>query len=156
MPAVTYLDRNEWLRRYWRNMEAAYREESRRQRYEEEQQRLAEREMRVTCKHTRFVPIGPLAQRFAKRNRWYRCTRCRFSFRILPAPRTPPRWANFDKELRTAKVENVALGTVHDSHCLFLQAVKSSVGIECTHGHDVCPICDPCTCIGRTRRVPER
>ena len=34
----------------------------------------------------------------------------------------------------------------HKKECLFLRAVSCSVGIECDHGFDVCPICDPCTC----------
>jgi hypothetical protein len=34
----------------------------------------------------------------------------------------------------------------HHSSCLFLKAVSCSIGIECDHGYDVCPKCDPCTC----------
>lgn len=30
--------------------------------------------------------------------------------------------------------------------CRFRLAATGSIGIECEHGHDVCPICDPCTC----------
>lgn len=38
----------------------------------------------------------------------------------------------------------------HDEHCRFRVAAAGNVAIECDHGHDVCPICDPCTC------TPER
>lgn len=34
----------------------------------------------------------------------------------------------------------------HTSSCKFLAAVKCPIGIECPHGYDVCPLCDPCTC----------
>lgn len=34
----------------------------------------------------------------------------------------------------------------HDEACPFLRAATCSVGIECEHGRDVCPQCDPCTC----------
>jgi len=34
----------------------------------------------------------------------------------------------------------------HHEHCWYLQAVSCSAAIECPHGHDVCPQCDPCTC----------
>lgn len=33
-----------------------------------------------------------------------------------------------------------------DTACAFRQAVLSPTGIECLHGWDVCPLCDPCTC----------
>lgn len=39
-----------------------------------------------------------------------------------------------------------ATRTGHRPGCAFRAAVTSSVGIECEHGRDVCPICDPCTC----------
>lgn len=34
----------------------------------------------------------------------------------------------------------------HEDGCDFRRAATCAVGIECDHGHDVCPICDPCTC----------
>lgn len=34
----------------------------------------------------------------------------------------------------------------HKEGCRFRAAMTCPVGIECEHGHDVCPICDPCTC----------
>lgn len=34
----------------------------------------------------------------------------------------------------------------HDEECKFRIAATGSVGIECSHGRDVCPVCDPCTC----------
>lgn len=34
----------------------------------------------------------------------------------------------------------------HEMGCTYRSAVCCPVGIECEHGYDVCPICDPCTC----------
>lgn len=34
----------------------------------------------------------------------------------------------------------------HDPDCKFRRAVACPAAIECEHGRDVCPICDPCTC----------
>ncbi len=34
----------------------------------------------------------------------------------------------------------------HAVECKFRIAATGSVAIECDHGYDVCPICDPCTC----------
>jgi hypothetical protein len=34
----------------------------------------------------------------------------------------------------------------HDEDCPFRRAMVCAVGIECEHGREVCPICDPCTC----------
>lgn len=34
----------------------------------------------------------------------------------------------------------------HKPDCLFRKAATCSVGIECEHGYDVCPKCDPCFC----------
>lgn len=34
----------------------------------------------------------------------------------------------------------------HVENCKFRIAAAGAVGIECDHGRDVCPICDPCTC----------
>jgi hypothetical protein len=30
--------------------------------------------------------------------------------------------------------------------CPLYKAVNCGTPIECEHGYDVCPICDPCTC----------
>lgn len=35
---------------------------------------------------------------------------------------------------------------IHKPDCKFLKAATCAVGIECEHGYDVCPKCDPCTC----------
>jgi len=34
----------------------------------------------------------------------------------------------------------------HLDGCRFLRAATCAVPIECSHGRDCCPICDPCTC----------
>jgi len=34
----------------------------------------------------------------------------------------------------------------HKLKCKYRRAVTSTVPVECEHGHDVCPICDPCDC----------
>lgn len=34
----------------------------------------------------------------------------------------------------------------HKPDCTFWRALSGPVAIECEHGYDVCPICDPCTC----------
>ncbi len=34
----------------------------------------------------------------------------------------------------------------HAEECKFRRAVECPVAIECEHGLDVCPTCDPCTC----------
>lgn len=34
----------------------------------------------------------------------------------------------------------------HAEDCKFRRAAAGPVGIECDHGRDVCPECDPCTC----------
>ena len=36
--------------------------------------------------------------------------------------------------------------TNHKPTCKFRKAIACRVPIECKHGYDVCPICDPCTC----------
>lgn len=38
----------------------------------------------------------------------------------------------------------------HHPECKFRRATAGSVPIECDHGRDVCPICDPCTCAEHT------
>jgi len=34
----------------------------------------------------------------------------------------------------------------HELDCRMYHAANCPVPIECYHGYDVCPICDPCTC----------
>lgn len=34
----------------------------------------------------------------------------------------------------------------HEEGCRYLGAMRCPVSIECQHGFDVCPKCDPCTC----------
>jgi hypothetical protein len=33
-----------------------------------------------------------------------------------------------------------------DENCAFRIAITCAIPIECEHGYDVCPKCDPCTC----------
>ena len=35
----------------------------------------------------------------------------------------------------------------HAAWCRYRTAMTCAVGIECEHGRDVCPACDPCTCL---------
>jgi len=37
-----------------------------------------------------------------------------------------------------------------DEDCKFRVSATCAVPIECEHGHDVCDICDPCTCVATT------
>jgi hypothetical protein len=39
----------------------------------------------------------------------------------------------------------------HHKLCRLVVAARCPVSIECEHGHDVCPICDPCNCSDLTR-----
>lgn len=41
--------------------------------------------------------------------------------------------------------ECVTLGK-HVEGCKYKRALGCPVAIECGHGYDVCPVCDPCTC----------
>lgn len=34
----------------------------------------------------------------------------------------------------------------HEEDCRFRAAAAGAIGVECEHGYDCCPICDPCTC----------
>lgn len=47
------------------------------------------------------------------------------------------------------------LSNGHEPDCDFRRAETSPAAIECEHGHDVCPICDPCTC-GKGKQHSER
>jgi hypothetical protein len=35
---------------------------------------------------------------------------------------------------------------IHAPGCLFRQAAAGGLAVNCEHGRDVCPTCDPCTC----------
>jgi hypothetical protein len=51
-----------------------------------------------------------------------------------------------------------AIKSMHHEECSYRIAAAGSVGIECEHGYDVCPHCDPCTCPSEDRvawRVKE-
>lgn len=39
-----------------------------------------------------------------------------------------------------------AIQAAHDKGCKFRFSATCAVPVECEHGYDVCPICDPCTC----------
>ena len=39
-----------------------------------------------------------------------------------------------------------AIKEQHDANCRFRISASCAVPVECEHGYDVCPICDPCTC----------
>jgi hypothetical protein len=34
----------------------------------------------------------------------------------------------------------------HERDCEYRRAAIAGVTYECEHGHQVCPVCDPCTC----------
>ena len=36
---------------------------------------------------------------------------------------------------------------LHGPDCKFRRSATCAIGIECKHGRDTCPICDPCTCV---------
>lgn len=64
---------------------------------------------------------------------------------------------NTDGEIERARSRghvNVDLAATHQPQCRFRRAVICSVGIECEHGYDVCPACDPCTCGPRLGATP--
>lgn len=46
---------------------------------------------------------------------------------------------------------------LHKLGCTFRLAATCAVPIECQHGYDVCPTCDPCTCatVTTTAAPPE-
>lgn len=39
-----------------------------------------------------------------------------------------------------------AILATHGKGCDYRRAATCAVPIECEHGFDVCPTCDPCTC----------
>lgn len=60
-------------------------------------------------------------------------------------------WAHLD-ELKPfdgrQKCENDS-PTGHQQGCGLLLAATGAIAIECEHGYDTCPICDPCTCASK-------
>lgn len=42
----------------------------------------------------------------------------------------------------------------HEKDCKYKKALECPVGIECKHGYDCCPICDPCTC--KEKNIKEK
>ena len=58
--------------------------------------------------------------------------------------------SDFQTPLEECRCGHIAcvcnIETNHSEDCKFRRAATCSVGIECEHGYDVCPICDPCTC----------
>jgi hypothetical protein len=38
------------------------------------------------------------------------------------------------------------LSVNHKTSCRFRRAETCALPVECEHGYDVCPKCDPCTC----------
>jgi len=44
----------------------------------------------------------------------------------------------------------------HDPSCRFLRAASLSIELECTHGYQACPECDPCDCHPRVEEVGVR
>lgn len=39
----------------------------------------------------------------------------------------------------------------HKKKCKFRIAATCAVAIECPHGYDACPQCDPCTCTAENK-----
>jgi len=48
-----------------------------------------------------------------------------------------------------------AVSKGHAEGCKLRVATTCTVPIECEHGRDVCPVCDPCTC-GADNDRPDR
>jgi len=66
-----------------------------------------------------------------------------FHFGVSLAERHRPRWA------KTSAPDTRILRSAYWDHgpeCKFRRSAECAVAIECPHGHDVCPECDPCTC----------
>lgn len=55
--------------------------------------------------------------------------------------------------LRERAVGTIAEG--HKANCRFLISAVGAAAIECEHGFDACPICDPCTCNTATSEVQD-
>ncbi len=53
---------------------------------------------------------------------------------------------SIEAEMGGALLKDAAVKKLHAPDCPFYRAANCPVGIECDHGYDVCPICDPCTC----------
>ena len=59
---------------------------------------------------------------------------------MIPIPKkTPYELTGHVRHLRSALWN-------HRRDCRLRIAIDGAAGIECEHGHDVCPKCDPCTC----------
>lgn len=41
----------------------------------------------------------------------------------------------------------------HDKSCRFAISTRCTTPVECEHGYDVCPTCDPCTCTKKVRNI---
>lgn len=41
----------------------------------------------------------------------------------------------------------------HLPKCPYVLASAGVAPVECEHGFDCCPICDPCTCLGEAERL---
>lgn len=39
-----------------------------------------------------------------------------------------------------------SVATGHEDDCRYRIATECAIPIECDHGYDVCPECNPCTC----------
>ena len=64
--------------------------------------------------------------------------------RLEPKPPFPPEVA-----LDIAEAHRALRGMDpfdHAETCPRRTAATCAVGIECAHGYDVCPVCDPCNC----------
>ena len=46
--------------------------------------------------------------------------------------------------------------SLHGPTCKFRVSATCAVPIECEHGRDCCPICDPCTCNPRVEIRPPQ
>ena len=44
----------------------------------------------------------------------------------------------------------------HKKNCPYYRAMTCAVGIECAHGYDVCPMCDPCTCDDKKNKTDSK
>ncbi len=63
-------------------------------------------------------------------------------------PQSPPAWmierlAHLDA---LAEEERYPTFAQHAPDCRRAVALRCPVGVECPHGYDFCPACDPCTC----------
>ena len=54
-----------------------------------------------------------------------------------------------DRRPRSRTVEGLL---IHDRNCGFFRAATSALGVECPHGREVCPLCDPCLCTPKEKK----